>query len=103
MVQSADTNNDSRIDRVEFHHRTTEAFFLLDVNRDGFLVLEEIVTGVQDADPEKIKTADGNEDGKIDIHEYHNALSRDFNAADTNSDGVLDTPEVEGLLGGVAR
>jgi hypothetical protein len=22
---------------------------------------------------------------------------------DTNSDGVLDTPEVEGLLGGVAR
>jgi Ca2+-binding EF-hand superfamily protein len=103
VVQSADTNNDSRIDRVEFHHRTTEAFFLLDTNKDGSLVPEEIVTGVQEADPEKIKAADGNEDGQIDIHEYHNALSQDFNAADTNSDGVLDTPEVEGMGGGAAR
>jgi len=100
VVQSADTNNDSRIDRVEFHHRTTEAFFLLDANKDGSLTLEEIVTGVQEANPQKIKAADGNEDGQIDIHEYHNALSRDFDAADTNSDGVLDAPEVEGMGGG---
>lgn len=103
VLQSADTNSDSRIDRVEFHQRTTEAFFLLDANKDGSLVPDEIIAGVQGADPQKIKAADGNEDGKINIHEYHHALSRDFDTADTNSDGVLDASEVEGMLGDVAQ
>jgi Ca2+-binding EF-hand superfamily protein len=103
VVQSADSNNDSRIDRLEFHQRTTEAFFLIDTNKDGYLIASEFLATVQGAKPQRIKAADRNGDGKIDIYEYHQALAQDFAAADTNGDGALDMPEVERLWGGVAR
>ena len=103
VVHSADTNADGRVDRVEFHQRTTEAFFLLDAKKDGFLTADEVLTGVQGVDPQRARAADRNRDGKMDIHAYHNALSRDFDAADTNGDGVLDAPEVERMWGGAAR
>ena len=103
VVHSADTNADSRIDRGEFHQGATEAFFWLDANKDGFLTTDEVLTGVQGADPQRAKTADRNRDGKTDIHDYHNALSRDFDAADTNGDGVLDAPEVKRMWGSAAR
>ena len=103
VVQSADTNRDGRVDRIEFHQWTTEAFFFIDANKDGFLTADEILAAIPGADPQKIKAADRNGDGKIDIYEYHNALSRDFDAADTNGDGVLDALEVERMWGSAAR
>jgi Ca2+-binding EF-hand superfamily protein len=103
VIQSADTNGDGRIDRVEFHQRTTEAFFFIDANKDGFLTTDELLAAVPGADPQRIKAADRNGDGKIDIYEYHRALSRDFDAADTNDDGVLDVQEVERMWSSAAR
>ena len=58
---------------------------------------------VQSADPRKIKAADRNGDGKIDIYEYHHALSRDFDTADTSNDGVLDAQEVERMWDSAVR
>jgi Ca2+-binding EF-hand superfamily protein len=103
VVQSADTNNDSRIDRLEFHQRTTEAYFLIDTNKDGYVIESEFLATVPGANPQRIKAADRNRDGKIDIYEYHYALSQDFDAADTNGDGALDLLEVERLWGSTAR
>jgi Ca2+-binding EF-hand superfamily protein len=103
VVQSADTNGDGRIDRVEFHHRTTEAFFFIDANKDGFLTTDEFLAAIQGAEPQKIKAADRNGDGKIDIYEYHHALSRDFDTADTSNDGVLDAQEAERMWDSAVR
>ena len=76
---------------------------MLDANKDGFLTTDEGLTGVPGAELQRARAADRNRDGKMDIHAYHNALSRDFDAADTNGDGVLDAPEVERMWGGAAR
>jgi Ca2+-binding EF-hand superfamily protein len=103
VIQSADTNGDGRIDRVEFHQRMTEAFFFIDTNKDGFLTTDEFLAAIQGVDPQKIKAADRNGDGKIDIYEFHQALSRDFDTADTNGDGVLDAQEVERMWGSAVR
>jgi hypothetical protein len=103
VVHSADTNADGRVDRVEFHQRTIEAFFWLDAKKDGFLTADKVLTGVLGADPQRARAADRHWDGKMNIHAYHNALSRDFDAADTNGNGVLDAPEVERMWGGIAR
>ncbi|MGQ4807554.1 hypothetical protein NKDENANG_00908 [Candidatus Entotheonellaceae bacterium PAL068K] len=41
IVETADTNNDGHIDRVGYHRRMSEAFFFVDVNKDGLLTNRE--------------------------------------------------------------
>ena len=98
LIRSCDKNGDGLIDREEYFERLTEVFFLADTNKDGYLVMKEILAVVPDADPERIKAADTNGDGKVDLHELQNALSKDFERADLNGDGVLDKDELQNMF-----
>jgi len=87
-----DTNHDGAIDREEFESRMTEVFYAADVNKDGFLTVDEVsATLVQ---TENLSTADSNHDGKLTLHEFLRARSKDFDQTDTNGDGLLELDEV---------
>lgn len=99
VIESCDKNGDSRIDREEYYARMTEVFFLVDADKGGYLEMKEILQAVPDANPARLKSADTNGDGKINLHELQNALSKDFERADVNGDGVLDKNEVQQMVG----
>ena len=95
IVEAADTNNDGYIDRVEYLRRMSEAFFFVDVNKDGFLTNKEIQQTVSGSDPQQVQAADANQDGKLSMYEFHKAVDQGFNKADTNEDGLLSREEVK--------
>lgn len=88
---ATDRNKDGRIDREEFHHRTVEVFYFLDVNRDGYLVISEIAILQTDT----FRAADRDGDGRLSLQEYLNARFKDFDAMDANGDGVVTKDELE--------
>jgi Ca2+-binding EF-hand superfamily protein len=90
-VREHDKNGDGRIDREEFHQAVIEAFFLRDVNKDGFLTVEELVV----ITPEARNLLRSKPDGKMTLAEFLNALHKDFAAADANDDGQLTAEEIE--------
>lgn len=90
-VREHDKNGDGRIDREEFHQAVIEAFFLRDVNKDGFLTVEELVV----ITPEARNLLRSKPDGKMTLAEFLNALHKDFTAADANDDGLLTAEEIE--------
>jgi Ca2+-binding EF-hand superfamily protein len=98
VIESCDKNGDSRIDRKEYSVRMTDVFFFADSDKNGFLDTKEILAAVPDANPERVKSADANGDGKLDLRELQNALSKDFERADRNGDGVLDRDEVQHMM-----
>jgi Ca2+-binding EF-hand superfamily protein len=89
--RATDANGDGRIDRAEYHNRMMDAFFLLDLDKDGYLTRNE-VAGVT---AEAIRAADGDSDGKLTAMEYINERFKEFEAADRNRDGGLSHVEVE--------
>lgn len=98
IMKSCDKNDDRRIDREEYQHQMTETFFFLDKNKDSYLVSDEIQTQVRGVDPKKIAIADRDNDGKLSVYEYCNALHKDFENADLNDDGTLDVGELDALI-----
>jgi Ca2+-binding EF-hand superfamily protein len=90
-VQGHDRNGDGKIDREEFHQAVIEAFFLRDVNKDGYLSTEELVV----ITPEAQNLLRNKPDGKMTLAEFLNALHKDFTAADANDDGLLTAEEIE--------
>lgn len=98
IMKSCDKNDDHRIDRGEYQHQMTETFFFLDKNKDGHLVTDEIQTQVRGVDPKKITVADRDNNGKLSVYEFCNALHKDFEGADLNDDGTLDIGELEVLM-----
>jgi hypothetical protein len=97
IMETADKNRDGKIGRVEFLERMREAFFFVDVNKDGFLTNDEYQL-IQGADPRGLTRADRNKDGKLSLDESLKAVSGDFDAADKNDDGVLDDQEVKAWI-----
>ena len=95
IVRAADTNHDGQIDRVEYLQRMTDTFFFIDANKDGYLTNTEIQATVRGVQPQDMRAADGNSDGKISIYEFHKAVDGNFDAADTNADGRLSMQEVK--------
>jgi Ca2+-binding EF-hand superfamily protein len=93
IIDTADKNRDGRIGRVEFLERMNEAFFFLDADRDGYLIIVEYQR-IQGADPRRFAGADRNNDGKLSIDELLKSISEDFDAADTNNDGVIAEEEI---------
>jgi Ca2+-binding EF-hand superfamily protein len=97
IMESADKNRDGKIGRVEFLERMREAFFFVDVNKDGFLTGEEYQR-MQGIDPKRFARADRNKDGKLSLDEFLKVIMEDFDAADKNDDGVLDDKEVKAWI-----
>jgi Ca2+-binding EF-hand superfamily protein len=95
IMDTADRNKDSRIDRVEFLNRMKEAFFFIDVDKDGYVTIIEYQQSIQGANPRQITAADRNKDGKISMDELLKIVSGDFDAADRNDDGVLGEEEIK--------
>jgi Ca2+-binding EF-hand superfamily protein len=97
IMESADKNRDGKIGRIEFLNRMREAFFFVDVNKDGFLTIEEYQL-IQGVDLRRFSAADRNKDGKLSLDEFLKAVSEDFDAADKNDDGVLEDEEVKAWI-----
>ncbi len=90
-VKKHDTNGDGKIDREEFHQAVIEAFFLRDVNKDGYLSVEELTV----ITPQARNLLQNKSDGKLSLPEFLNAMHKDFTTADTNDDGLLTAEEIE--------
>jgi Ca2+-binding EF-hand superfamily protein len=95
VMETADRNKDNRIDRVEFLNRMKEAFFFIDVDKDGYVTIIEYQQSIQGTDPRQVTAADRNKDGKISMDELLKIVSGDFDAADRNDDGVVDVEEIK--------
>ena len=95
VMDTADRNKDNRIDRVEFLNRMKEAFFFIDVDKDGYVTIIEYQQSIQGTDPRQVTAADRNKDGKISMDELLKIVSGDFDAADRNDDGVVDVEEIK--------
>jgi len=50
------------------------------------------------ADSKRFVRADRNKDGKLSMDEFLKSISQDFDAADTNDDGVLEDEEVKSWI-----
>ena len=85
---------DGRITPEEYRARMLEVFFLLDRNKDGALVKDEI-PGASDA---AVRAADRNGDGRLSVPEYTDARMNDYAAADQNRDGALTRNETVGQV-----
>jgi Ca2+-binding EF-hand superfamily protein len=94
IIESADRNKDGRIGRVEFLERMKEAFFFIDNDKDGSVVVVEYQL-IQVGDPKRFAAADRNRDGKLTLDEFLKAVSADFDDADRNDDGVIDEEEMK--------
>jgi Ca2+-binding EF-hand superfamily protein len=94
IIESADRNKDGRIGRVEFLERMKEAFFFIDNDKDGSVVVVEYQL-IQVGDPKRFAAADRNKDGKLTLDEFLKAVSADFDDADRNDDGVIDEEEMK--------
>jgi len=90
-VKEHDRNGDGKIDREEFHQAVVEAFFFRDKGKNGYLVITELT----EATPDTLKSVPHKTDGRISLQEFVNALFKDFEAADTDHDGLLTAEEIE--------
>ena len=97
IIESADKNKDGRIGRVEFLERMKEAFFFIDNDKDGSMVVAEYQL-IQVGDPRRFAAADRNKDGKLSLDEFLKAVSADFDEADKNDDGVIDEEEMKAWM-----
>jgi len=98
MIESADRNDDGRIDRVEFLMQMTDVFYLVDPDKDGSITVAEYRQIIPGADAKRLQVADRNKDGKVSLDEFRKAIAQDFDVADRNDDGVLDAGEIEIFL-----
>ena len=89
--KASDMNKDGQIDREEYHRRMMDLYFLVDRDKNGVIVIEEL----KKVSPGDFNAADRNKDGKLSADEYTNSRFLDFRAADTNNDGKLSAEEVK--------
>jgi Ca2+-binding EF-hand superfamily protein len=86
-----DQNRDGTIERQEFSRRSIEQFYVLDKERKGYLLPEDVTALL----PEDFTAANRKGDGKLSLDEFLNARLQQFDRADSNGDGVLTLQEFE--------
>jgi Ca2+-binding EF-hand superfamily protein len=91
-VQKHDVNGDGKLDRAEFQAAVTEAFYFRDKKKVGYLTIEELRDTLS---PEILNAVKHKDDGQITLQEYVNAAFRDFEAIDTDKDGLLTVEEIQ--------
>jgi len=89
--ETVDLNHDGKLDRDEFYQAVVDAFFLRDKDKDGYLAMSELT----EASPEALRAVKHKDSARISLQEYINALFKDFDAADTDGDGLLTVEEIE--------
>lgn len=86
-LAALDKDGDGAVSKSEFDTFSGFAFQTMDTNKDGSLSMDEIDNHlIGDA----FKILDDNGDGTVSKEEFLNQMNEDFNAADENSDGVLN-------------
>ena len=94
--QTIDKNGDERIDRVEFRLASVRALDLIDINRDGYVTIDETLLA-----QEAFERFDTNGDGRISALEFVNADT--LRAIDSDGDGVVTLDEYLDLVRASAR
>jgi Ca2+-binding EF-hand superfamily protein len=90
-VKEHDKNADGALDREEFFQAVVEAFYFRDKYKTGYLAIEEL----KEASPEMLSAVKRKDRDKLSLQEYVNAMFRDFEAADTDKDGLLTVEEID--------
>lgn len=108
-LKQADADGDGKLSFEESPPRLQENFDLIDTNKDGFLDDQEILQrlqGGQAAGQEllrRIKQADANGDGMLNMEEAPDQLKRQFARIDANGDGQLEEQELRQALQAMAQ
>jgi len=89
---AADSNDDGKVDRVEYDGFVAELVLLYDNDRDGRLSRAEVASA---RDPSKFDTIDANRDGFITLQEIDAYSDSDFAVLDANRDGAVDRTEAQ--------
>ena len=84
--RKVDQNRDDKIDRLELSLKKVAILSLIDVNRDGYLTIDETLLS-----PDVFKRFDSDGDGKISSFEFVDAPT--FTAIDANRDEFVTIEE----------
>ncbi len=84
--RKVDQNRDGKIDRLDLRLKKVSILSLIDVNRDGYLTIDETLLS-----PDVFKRFDPDGDGKISSFEFVDAPT--FTAIDTNRDEFVTFEE----------
>src|SRR5512139_401749 len=85
----ADVNRDGYLNMDEYIANVIYVFRDADKNRDGFHVEQESMAYSPMHSPARVKAADGNGDGTLPVGEAVAVKLNDFSDIDTNRDGVI--------------
>jgi Ca2+-binding EF-hand superfamily protein len=101
--EALDTNRDGIVDKSEYE--SNSLFAKIDSNRNNRISAEELqsVLGPQEdgaaSAADRIRVADGNDDGELTDEELRRAAEMRFTWIDRNSDGNLDLAEMKSGFG----
>jgi hypothetical protein len=103
LFASADANGDGLVSKVEFLAARDARFDVLDTNRDGFLVRDEMAAAAPGLRgrmmlPVMFPQFDGNGDGKVSRQEFSAAPAPGFDMADANGDGMVSPAEAKAAM-----
>ena len=92
--EAADTNDDGKVDRVEYDGFVVELAILYDANRDGRINREEVNENLAH-NPARFDEIDKNRDQYINVAELRAYTDSDFAVLDANGDGSIDRDEAK--------
>lgn len=114
-IMKQDADGDGKISLAESFANESERFKEMDADGDGFVTGDEAGTAIEAQIPaetlEKMKARgmpepneiflnrfDTNGDGKVDFEEFGRPSTESFKFVDTDGDGFLTKPELEGYI-----
>lgn len=93
LFRTLDMNTDKQVDRDEFNIQEMELFYHSDANRDGVLMKDETILSQA-----SFAILDHDKDGKVTGFEFIDSKLTDFDAVDSNNNGIVTPEEFEAFL-----